>query len=192
MTPETVSLSPPVYVLRIGHRPARDKRITTHAALVARAFGARGFLLAEVCDAGVLRSVLKVERTWGRGFDVIACTTSWRSVVGYWKRVGWPVVHLTMYGLPVSEVIEGLRRITKPLLVVVGAEKVPRELFELADYNLAITSQPHSEVGALAVFLDRLYNGMEENIRFRGAKLAVIPSPREKRVVRLDKGAEKR
>ena len=27
-------------VLRIGHRPERDKRITTHVALTARAFGA--------------------------------------------------------------------------------------------------------------------------------------------------------
>ena len=28
-----------ITVLRIGHRPARDKRVTTHVALAARAFG---------------------------------------------------------------------------------------------------------------------------------------------------------
>ena len=39
-----------VYVLRIGHRPGRDKRITTHVALVARAFGANGFILGDTCD----------------------------------------------------------------------------------------------------------------------------------------------
>ncbi|WP_192806472.1 RNA methyltransferase [Saccharolobus islandicus] len=31
-----------IYVLRLGHRPARDKRVTTHVILVARAFGAKG------------------------------------------------------------------------------------------------------------------------------------------------------
>jgi len=29
-----------ITILRIGHRISRDKRITTHVALVARAFGA--------------------------------------------------------------------------------------------------------------------------------------------------------
>ncbi|TLZ95287.1 MAG: tRNA (cytidine(56)-2'-O)-methyltransferase, partial [Methanobacteriota archaeon] len=29
-----------ITVLRLGHRPARDKRVTTHVALTARAFGA--------------------------------------------------------------------------------------------------------------------------------------------------------
>ena len=34
-----------VIILRLGHRPERDKRITTHVALTARAFGAEGMLL---------------------------------------------------------------------------------------------------------------------------------------------------
>ena len=34
-----------ITVLRIGHRIARDKRITTHVALVARAFGADNILI---------------------------------------------------------------------------------------------------------------------------------------------------
>ncbi|MEM2376537.1 MAG: tRNA (cytidine(56)-2'-O)-methyltransferase, partial [Sulfolobales archaeon] len=37
-----------VFVLRLGHRPLRDKRVTTHVALTARAFGANGFVLAEL------------------------------------------------------------------------------------------------------------------------------------------------
>ncbi|MCC6052717.1 MAG: tRNA (cytidine(56)-2'-O)-methyltransferase, partial [Desulfurococcaceae archaeon] len=39
-----------IYVLRYGHRPERDKRVTTHVALVARAFGASGFILGDVVD----------------------------------------------------------------------------------------------------------------------------------------------
>ena len=34
-----------IEVLRIGHRPGRDKRVTTHVALVARAFGAGGIYI---------------------------------------------------------------------------------------------------------------------------------------------------
>ncbi len=30
-----------IAVLRLGHRPERDKRITTHVALTSRAFGGR-------------------------------------------------------------------------------------------------------------------------------------------------------
>jgi tRNA (cytidine56-2'-O)-methyltransferase len=37
-----------ITVLRIGHRLGRDKRITTHVALVARAFGANKILVDTV------------------------------------------------------------------------------------------------------------------------------------------------
>ena len=35
-----------IYILRLGHRPERDKRITTHVALTARAFGAKGIFVS--------------------------------------------------------------------------------------------------------------------------------------------------
>ena len=34
-----------ISVLRIGHRPERDKRITTHIGLVARAFSAERLII---------------------------------------------------------------------------------------------------------------------------------------------------
>lgn len=176
-------LIPPIYVLRLGHRPERDKRITTHVALVARAFGARGFFLAQDCDYNVINSLIKVEGIWGRGLEVISCLSSWRPLVIYWREMGWPVVHLTMYGRPLSEALDDIRRVTKPLLVVVGAEKVPREIFELASYNISITDQPHSEVAALAVFIDRIYNRLFINIQYRDAKRRIVPSDRGKMVL---------
>ena len=39
-------MSERVDVLRLGYRRGRDPRITTHLALVARALGSDGFLLA--------------------------------------------------------------------------------------------------------------------------------------------------
>jgi len=48
-----------VFVLRYGHRPGRDKRITTHTLLVARAFGAHGFILGDVVDEAIQKAYLK-------------------------------------------------------------------------------------------------------------------------------------
>ncbi|MDD1710623.1 MAG: tRNA (cytidine(56)-2'-O)-methyltransferase, partial [Methanoregulaceae archaeon] len=44
-----------VVILRIGHRPERDQRVTTHVGLTARALGAQGMYLA-ASDKGVVQS----------------------------------------------------------------------------------------------------------------------------------------
>ncbi|MEN2999995.1 MAG: tRNA (cytidine(56)-2'-O)-methyltransferase [Acidilobaceae archaeon] len=170
-----------VYVLRLSHRPERDKRVTTHVALVARAFGANGFVL-ETCDDHVLESIRKTLRAWG-GEMHLECGVDGLSYASSWEG---DVVHLTMYGIPVERVIETIASSTRPKLVVVGSEKVRREFYEIAHYNVAIGNQPHSEVSALAIFLDRLYRGQWTNIQYKEAKLRVVPSARGKRVVRVD------
>ncbi|RLG79526.1 MAG: tRNA (cytidine(56)-2'-O)-methyltransferase [Thermoprotei archaeon] len=175
-----------IYVLRYGHRPGRDKRITTHVGLVARAFGAHGFILGGVPDEGVINSLRKVIKTWGGNLHIETGIDPYKYIVN-WKRKGGIVVHLTMYGIPVDEVIDKVRKDNKDILVLVGAEKVPRYFYELADYNIAIGNQPHSEVAALAIFLDRFYNGRELYISFPNAKIIIVPSARGKRVVRVAK-----
>ncbi len=176
-----------VYVLRLGHRPERDKRITTHVGLVARAFGANGFILADICDEHVMESIRGVLERWG-GRMHLECGVPGKRYVREWKRGGGEVIHLTMYGLHVDDVIDEIRESPRPKLVVVGAEKVPWFYYEEADYNVAIGNQPHSEVAALAVFLDRLYMGEELRMEFPGARLRIVPSPRGKRVVSLERG----
>jgi tRNA (cytidine56-2'-O)-methyltransferase len=116
----------------------------------------------------------------------LECGVSGRSYVERWKREGGEVIHLTMYGLHVDDVIDAVRESPRPKLIVVGAEKVPPYYYEAADYNIAIGNQPHSEVSALAIFLDRLYRGVELRYEFPNARLRIIPSPRGKNVVRLD------
>lgn len=141
-----------ITVLRLGHRPSRDKRVTTHVALAARVFGADAVLVS-TRDPALERTVRSVVRRFGGSFQ-IETGVAWRGVLRTWKG---PKVHLTMYGLPIDEV---LPRIPKDdLLIVVGAEKVPRDVYEMVDFNVAVGNQPHSEVAALAVFLDRLLGG---------------------------------
>lgn len=173
-----------VYVLRYGHRPGRDKRITTHAALVARAFGAHGFILTDVADEIVHKTLIKVLETWGGDMHFEMGVSS----VEYcknWKKSGGLIVHLTMYGLHVDDVMEDIRRDPRDLLIIIGARKVPRFFYEIADYNVAVGHQPHSEIAALAVFLDRLSEGRELHLKFNNAKIEVMPSPKGKIVRRL-------
>ncbi len=170
-----------VYVLRLGHRPERDKRITTHVGLVARAFGAHGFILADVSDDKVITSLLDVVERWGGPFNIIQGVNSIK-YIKEWKNKGGEVIHLTMYGEPIDFVIDEIRYSPKDKLVIVGAEKVPRIYYELADYNIAIGNQPHSEVAALAIFLDRLYEGRELYLKFSKWKIRVVPQKRGKRI----------
>jgi len=175
---------PVIYVLRLGHRPSRDKRITTHVGLVARAFGADGFILADINDENVINSLRKVCDKWGRkDFKLVSGVDSIK-YIKEWKRRGGVVVHLTMYGLHIDDVIDEIRSSGKDLLVIVGAEKVPRIYYELADYNVAVGHQPHSEVSALAIFLDRYYKGSELRFIYSDAELCIEPSPKGKRVVK--------
>ena len=168
-----------VVVLRLGHRPERDKRITTHVGLVARAFGASEMLLTGR-DAHIEESLADAARRWGGSF-ALRSGVSWKGEVMRWKEAGGAVVHLTMYGSNLPDVMEEIRG-SQNLLVAVGAEKVPAEMYQLADWNVAVGNQPHSEVAALAVFLDRLFLGQELEEDFAGG-LKIVPSPRGKRVL---------
>ena len=52
-------------VLRLGYRKGRDPRITTHLALVARAMGADGFLLAGDEDKEMFDNLKSVSDVFG-------------------------------------------------------------------------------------------------------------------------------
>ena len=168
-----------VAVLRLGHRPERDKRITTHIGLVSRAFGADEMLLCGR-DPSVEESLADVVKRWGGEFRLKA-DVSWKGEMVRWREAGGRVVHLTMYGSSMQDVIDEIRT-CDDILVVVGAEKVPGEIYELADWNVAIGSQPHSEVAALAVFLDHLMEGRELSKEFEGG-MKIVPSARGKQVI---------
>lgn len=171
-----------ISVLRIGHRPLRDKRVTTHVALVARAFGADEIILTEE-DEAIEESVTDVTKRWGGSFS-ITTVSGWKSFLEAWKGV---VVHLTMYGLPVDDAVGEVKKSlegSKDLLIVVGGEKVPGDLFRLSDFNVSVGNQPHSEVSALAIFLDRFFVGRELFVDFKG-EMRIIPSERSKNVKRL-------
>jgi len=174
-----------IHVLRLGHRLPRDERISTHVALVARAFGAQAVVYTGQHDSGLERSVERICQRWGGaaggGPFTISYEKSHRPLLKRYRKQGFAIAHLTMYGIPLEERLGALREHDK-LLMVVGSEQVPGDVYELSDFNISVTDQPHSEVAALAIAMDRLMGGRElGGLDFHG-KIRINPSERGKSV----------
>ncbi|MEM3105097.1 MAG: tRNA (cytidine(56)-2'-O)-methyltransferase, partial [Candidatus Bathyarchaeia archaeon] len=97
-----------IYVLRLGHRFARDKRITTHVGLIARALGADGIIISGDRDDKLVKSLEKVVELWGGPFE-IQYVEDWYNLLKSFKKDGWELIHLTVYGLPIQNAIDSIR-----------------------------------------------------------------------------------
>ena len=184
----------PFNVLRLGYRKGRDPRITTHLALVSRALGATNFMLAGDEDKELFENVASVNDRFG---GTMECEHI-EGAMGWLRRFtqqdagdGKPgvAIHLTMYGEPYREVIPRIRR-DRPVVVVVGGAKVPSDVFEYAQYNVAVGNQPHSEVAALALFMEGWFGQGGTERHFPNARLVIEPSARGKSVIDHEKKKE--
>jgi tRNA (cytidine56-2'-O)-methyltransferase len=169
-----------IAILRIGHRVGRDKRITTHVALVARAFGADK-IFVDNPDKKIEETILSTIDRFGGNFE-IKTGINRKKLIKEWDGT---IVHLTMYG---GELKKSINRIDKckDLLIIIGAEKVPSEIYHMADFNISVGNQPHSEVAALAIFLDRFTGGNWQEKIFDG-KIQILPTDRGKKVISKDR-----
>ena len=165
-----------ITVLRTGHRIDRDKRITTHVALVSRAFGADKIII-NTKDKKIKENITSICKKFGGDFQIETGTDP-KKIIKQWNGT---IVHLTMYG---DELEKSISKIDKndDLLIIVGAEKVPPYFYEKADFNISVGNQPHSEVAALAIFLDRYLNGKWLTEQFNG-RIKIIPSNERKKVI---------
>ena len=183
-----MTMPPSVAVLRIGHRLVRDDRTTTHAVLVSRAMGSEVIYMTDVDDE-IKKTLDKVNKRWGGEKEFrLEIIDNWKKILKTWKENGGIVVHLTMYGAPINQKIKEIKELSQRILVIIGAEKVPKEVYFLADYNIAIGSQPHSEIAALAIFLDRIFEGNQFNKSFLDEKMKIIPSDKGKNVIQRNQG----
>ncbi|MEK6902442.1 MAG: tRNA (cytidine(56)-2'-O)-methyltransferase [archaeon] len=169
-----------ISVMRLSGRNYRDLRITTHCCLVARAFGAHKIYLDAQNTDEIGETVKRINTEFGGTFDVEYVKDPFKQLTTL-KKEGKVIVHLTMYGETPQTVMKKIGTSKKEIVIVVGADKVPGKVYQLADYNVSVTRQPHSEVGALAVFLHYLQEGKEEELLFKGKK-QVIPNPRGKTI----------
>ncbi|MFO7678306.1 MAG: tRNA (cytidine(56)-2'-O)-methyltransferase [Thermoplasmatota archaeon] len=165
-----------IVVLRLGHRINRDKRITTHVALVARSFGAEKIILTTK-DVKLEKNIESISHRFGEGFKIETGVHP-KNFIKNWKGI---IIHLTMYGEDIDKSIQSIDT-KKDALIIVGSEKVPPYYYEIADYNVSIGNQPHSEVSALALFLDRYTKGTWKKKQFKG-KIQIIPCNKGKQVI---------
>ena len=172
-----------IEVLRIGQRIVRDDRVTTHVALVARAFGASKIYMTEI-NPEIKDTINKINTTWGGKFE-IDFITNWKDVIISKKNTS-KIIHLTMYGQNINKIQENIQK-EEDVLIVVGAEKVPRYIYDKSDYNVSIGNQPHSEISALAILLDRIQNGIQFEKKFDDSKRVIIPSENGKNVIQNKK-----
>ena len=169
-----------IEVLRIGTRLVRDDRVTTHVTLVSRAFGASKIYMYDA-NPEIKETIEKVNKMWGSDFKV-EIIENWKDVIKSKKKDLFKIVHLTMYGENINDVQDQVRDEEK-ILIVVGAEKVPREAYDMADYNIAIGNQPHSEISALAILMDRILQGQHLQKKYSGGEREIIPTKKGKNVI---------
>ena len=172
-----------IKLLRLGHRIHRDHRTTTHCALVARAFGSSEMYYCGNEDDSLQSSIEKVNESWGGDFS-ISFVKSWKSFINKCKRENNFVILCTMYGKNIPDIESELRSIlnNQDIVIIIGSEKIPPELINLSDINVAISNQPHSEVAALAILLDRLFQGKQLHLKFTDSKLNIIPQEKGKSI----------
>ena len=168
-------------LLRLDHRIHRDKRITTHLFLTARILNIDKAIYTGDKDKHLEDSINQTTDTWGGNFK-IEHRKDWKKTIKEYKSKNYKVIHLTMYGLKHRDKIKELRELKNNLLFVVGGSKVPGELFSIADYNIAIGNQPHSEVSALAILLYDLYPDSLYR-EFKNQKLKINPSDKGKNII---------
>ena len=174
---------PPVHVVRLGYRMGRDPRITTHLGLVSRAWGVSQFNVFGDQDRKLFESIEQVNHRFG---GTMECqhqkgVMRWLRDFSSEENKG-VIVHLTMYGEKIDDVASDIRK-NQNIIIVVGAEKVPRTIYEKSDFNVSVSNQPHSEISALAIVLDRLYKGKQFDMKFDNHARKIIPTKKGKKVV---------
>jgi len=172
-----------IEILRLSHRISRDHRISTHCGLVARALGASKIYYSGDKDQSMEKSIFGVVENFGGSFTIEHVNEY--NLIAKKKKEGYYIVHLTCYGLSIQSEIENLRKIEN-ILVIVGGEKVEPEIYKQANINLSITNQPHSELGALSIFMHEYYQGRELDLVFTNAKTVIKPSGLGKVVIKVD------
>lgn len=142
-------------------------------------------MLLNANDPDLINNVNLVTKRFGGSFFIINNVNAINEI-NKWKKDGGKICHLSMYGINLPSVINDIKEETN-LMIIVGAEKVPIEYYKLANWNIAIGNQPHSEVAALAIFLDRYYNSDPLLKQFEAAELTIIPTKLWKVILKKNK-----
>ena len=127
-----------VTVLRLGNRIERDYRITTHCALVARAFGANEIIISGQIDKDIKATIQQINQNWGGNFEV-RYIDKWKTYLRSQKDAGNFVILSTMYGVNIDELVADINTVSNKqnIIVVIGAGKLSPEVYDYCDLRLS-------------------------------------------------------
>ena len=151
------------------------REVMIDICMTSRAFGASKVAFTIKEDRKVQNTLRKVSKEWGGKFS-IAFNTDYMKMIG--NSPNYKTVFLTQYGVPVEKVKHSIRTYKNMTIVVALSSKYTQKLMEVADFNVSITTQPHSSTSAIAVFLNTYFNGRENAIQFENATTKIIPAER--------------
>ena len=143
-------------------------------ALTARAFGASSITFlsnSRKPDQNIIRHIKGVNKKWGGKFS-ISFSNNWKEFLK--SKKNYIKIYLTRYGVPIKKVEYALKTY-KNILIVVSMTESIKSLYKNCDFNVSITTQPHTCASSIAVFLHNFYNGRELAMHFENAKYKVVP-----------------
>jgi len=154
--------------------------------LVSRALGANEFLVSGDKNNKMFETINQVTKTFGGVFRTKHLDSPMTWIRNYKSEekggINGTIIHLTMYGEDYRKIVPLIPK-NKPLAIIVGGAKVPASIYRMAHYNVSVGNQPHSEVAALALLLDKLQDGNSIDQKFSNPKLEIIPDLERKNVI---------
>jgi len=135
-------------------------------ALASRAFGANSIIFTTNYNSKLVRYFKTINSKWGGNFEV-RFEKDWRAEIS--RKKNYEKVYLTMDGVPINKIIYRIKTY-KNILLIASFQNAQRSVKEAVDFNVSITTQPHSTVSSVAVFMHMFYSGRELAIRFKNAK----------------------
>ncbi|MCL5429977.1 MAG: hypothetical protein M1504_00700 [Candidatus Marsarchaeota archaeon] len=154
----------------------------------ARAFGASNVTFSSKKNSKLIRHFGTMNKKWGGTFSV-SFTNDWKKFIDDHRN--YKVVYLTRYGVPINKVSYSIKTY-KNILVVVSISDAMKQVMQISDFNVGITTQPHCAASAIAVFLHHFYEGRELAMHFENAQLKVVPDERSVHVEKVEyKGGSK-
>lgn len=142
--------------------------------LAARAFGAANVTFVGKKSPKIDRYFKALNRKWGGSFAV-SFTNDWEGYLA--DKKNYKTIYLTRYGTPISKVEYSLKTYKNILVIVTLSESI-KSLYNMSDFNVSISTQPHCAAAAIAVFLHTFYQGRELAMHFENAQLKVVPETR--------------
>lgn len=147
--------------------------------LTSRALGASEITFIGKKDPRLIRYVNSINRKWGGTFRVSFAKNLNEILKNSEKAIK---VYLTKFGVPLQSK-DNMIRTYKNIILITTTKDIPN-IHKITDFNISVTSQPHCDTAAIAIFLHEYYKGRELAMHFENAKYKLVEGEEKTRHLR--------